>query len=207
VIDTYVGPGDVEQLCNPINLLDASQRIHILEDESKSTGAKADMIAAATRHVIEQEMDKDPVFYQKFSRLLKEVVGACHAGRRQALEALEKNKDIAVKVTTHTDDDIPQELAGRDMARSYYGCVCETRPDYGPVDPKAGAKIAMLIAERLKCHKIRDWRTNPDVINKMRGEIDDILFDVAQEAGIDISLEDHDAIIDRCIEVTIANQG
>jgi type I restriction enzyme R subunit len=207
VIDTYVGPGDVEQLCNPINLLDASQRIHILEDESKSTGAKADMIAAATRHVIEQEMDKDPVFYQKFSRLLKEVVGACHAGRLQALEALEKIKDIAVKVTTHTDDDIPQELAGRDMARSYYGCVCETRPDYGPVDPKAGAKIAMLIAERLKCHKIRDWRTNPDVINKMRGEIDDILFDVAQEAGIDISLEDHDAIIDRCIEVTIANQG
>ena len=206
VIDAYVGAGDVEQLCKPINLLDASQRAHILEDDSKSAGAKADMIAAATRHVIEQEMAKDPVFYKKFSKLLEEVIDAYHAGRRQALEALEKIKDIAVKVTTHTDDDIPQELVGLDMARRYYGCVCETMPAYGPVDPKPGAKIAMRIAERLKRHKIRDWRTNPDVINKMRGEIDDILFDVAEEAGIDLSLEDQDAIIDRCIEVTIANE-
>lgn len=206
VIDTHVGAGDVQQLCKPINLLDASQRAHILEDDSKSAGAKADMIAAATRHVIEQKIAKDPLFYKKFSKLLKEVLEAYHAGRLQALEALDKIKDIAVKVTTHTDDDIPQELVGRDMARRYYGCVCETMPAYGPVDPKPGAKIAMRIAERLKRHKIRDWRTNPDVINKMRGEIDDILFDVAAETGIDLSLEDQDAIIDRCIEVTMANE-
>jgi type I restriction enzyme R subunit len=206
VIDAHVGAGDVEQLGHPINLLDASQRAHVLEDTSRSAGAKADMIAAATRHVIEQELAKDPIFYKKFSRLLKEVIEAYHAGRLQALEALEKIKDIAVKVTTHTDDDIPQELVGRDMARRYYGCVCESMPGYGPVAPKPGAKIAMLIAERLKRHKIRDWRTNPDIINTMRGEIDDILFDVAEEAGIDLSLEDQDAIIDRCIEVTIANE-
>jgi type I restriction enzyme R subunit len=206
VIDTHVGAGDVQQLCKPINLLDASQRAHVLEDDSKSAGAKADMIAAATRHVIEQEMAKDPVFYNKFSKLLKEMIEAYHAGRLQALEALDQIKDIAVKVTTHTDDDIPRELVGRDMARRYYGCVCETMPAYAPVDPGPGAKIAMLIADRLKRHKIRDWRTNPDVINKMRGEIDDILFDVAAEAGIDLSLEDQDAIIDRCIEVTMANE-
>jgi type I restriction enzyme R subunit len=205
-IDTHVGAGEVERLCKPINLLDASQRARVLEDDTKSAGAKADMIAAATRHVIEQAMAKDPLFYNKLSKLLKEVIDAYHAGRLQALEALEKIKDIAVKVTTHTDDDIPQELVGRDMARRYYGCVRETVPDYGPADPTPGAKIAMRIAERLKRHKIRDWRTNPDVINKMRGEIDDILFDVAEEAGIDLSLEDQDAIIDRCIEVTIANE-
>lgn len=206
VIDTYVGAGEVQQLCKPINLLDASQRARVLDDESKSADSKADMIAAATRHVIEQEIVKDPVFYKKFSRLLKEVIDAYHAGRLQALEALNKIKDIAVKVATHTDDDTPQELMGRDLARRYYGCVCETRPAYGPVDPKPGAKIAMLIAERLKRYKIRDWRINPDAINKMRSEIDDILFDVAEEAGIDLSLEDQDAIIDRCIEVTIANE-
>jgi hypothetical protein len=40
----------------------------------------------------------------------------------------------------------------------------------------------------------------------MRGEIDDILFEVAEENGLDISLDDHDAIIDRCIEVAIANE-
>ncbi|RJQ84283.1 MAG: type I restriction endonuclease subunit R [Desulfobacteraceae bacterium] len=206
LIDTHVGAGEVQRLCEPINLLDAGQRARVLADESKSTGAKADMIAAATRHVIEQELGKDPVFYKKFSSLLQEVIEAYHAGRLQALEALEKIKDIAVKVTTHTDENVPPELVGRDMARRYYGCVCESMPAYGPLDPQPAARIALLIAERLPRHKIRDWRSNPDAINKMRGEIDDILFDVAAAWGIDISLEDQDAIIDRCIEVAIANE-
>jgi len=206
VIDTHVDAGDVAPLCAPINLLDASQRAHVLEDGSKSAGAKADMIAAATRHVIEQEMAKDPLFYKKFSKLLQELIEAYHAGRLQALEALDKIKDIAVKVTTHTDDDFPQELVGQDMARRYYGCVCESSPAYGPVDPEPAARIAMLISERLGRHKIRDWRANPDAINKMRGEIDDILFDAAEALGLDIPLEEQDAIIDRCIEVAIANE-
>jgi type I restriction enzyme R subunit len=206
LIDTHVGAGDVQQLCEPINLLDAGQRARVLEDESKSTGAKADMIAAATLHIIEREMAKDPAFYQKFSKHLQGVIAAYHASRLKALETLDKVKDIAVKVATHTDDDIPRELLGRDMARRYYGCICESMPSYGPMDAHPAAQIAMLISERLPRHKIRDWRTNPDAINRMRGEIDDILFDAAEELGIDISLEEQDAIIDRCIEVAIANK-
>ena len=206
VIDAHVGAQEVQQLCDPINLLDADQRNQVLNDDSKSTGAKADMIAAATRHVIEQEMGKDPAFYKKFSKLLSDVIEAYHAGRIQALEALNRVRDISDKVTTHTDEEIPQALLGQDMARRYYGCVCETAPAYGPIGTEPAARIAILIAKRLSKHKIRDWRSNPDAINKMRGEIDDILFDVAQEAGIDIALEDQDAIIERCIEVAIANE-
>ncbi len=206
LIDTHVGAGDVQPLCRPVNLLDAGQRARMLTDDSKSTGAKTDMIAAATRHVIAKEMTRDPVFYRKFSKLLKEVLDAYHAGRLQAVVALAKVTDIATKVTTHTDDDTPQELVGRDMARRYYGCVREVLPAYGSVDAQPGLRIAKLITERLARQKIRDWRTNLDVINKMRGEIDDILFDVAEEAGIELSLEDQDAIIDRCIEVAIANE-
>ena len=40
----------------------------------------------------------------------------------------------------------------------------------------------------------------------MRGEIDDILFDVMESNGIALSLSDQDAIIDKCIEVAIANE-
>jgi hypothetical protein len=40
----------------------------------------------------------------------------------------------------------------------------------------------------------------------MRGEIDDILFEVEDDQELQLSLDDHDAIIDRCIEVAIANE-
>lgn len=206
LIDTHVGAGEVEQLCKPINLLDAKARQQLLEDNGKSAGAKADMIASATRHVIEQEMAKDPAFYKKFSKLLEEVLEAYHQGRLEALEALGKIHDISTKVVTHTDDDIPYELVGKDMARRYYGCVREATAKYGAVNDKYRTQIALQIVERIAPHKIRDWRTNQDAINKMRGEIDDIAFEVAEEHGLKLSLDDHDAIIDRCIEIAIANE-
>lgn len=206
LINTHVGAGEVEQLCEPINLLDAKERQQVLEDQGKSAGAKADMIASATRHVIEQEMAKDPAFYRKFSKMLEDVIEAYHQGRMQALEALDKIKDISTKVITHTDDAVPNELVGNDMARRYYGCVRESVAEYRPNNQNAEAEIALRIVERLGNQKIRDWRTNEDVINKMRGEIDDILFEVADEKGLHLSLDDHDAIIDRCIEVAIANE-
>jgi len=40
----------------------------------------------------------------------------------------------------------------------------------------------------------------------MRDEIDDILFKVAEEYGLDIPVEAHDKIIDDCIQVAIANE-
>jgi len=206
LIDTHIGAGEVEQLCDPINLLDAKERQQVLEDQGKSPDAKADMIASATRHVIEQEMPKDPAFYSKFSRLLEEVLEAYYAGRILALEALEKIKDISTKVTTHTDKDIPEELYGKDMARRYFGMIRENLAEYISDDNKPGTKIALRIVERLARHKIRDWRTNHDALNRMRGEIDDIIFDIADEFALKIPLEQHDAIIDRCIEIAIANE-
>jgi type I restriction enzyme R subunit len=185
---------------------DAKERQTVLEENGKSAGAKADMIAAATRHVIEHEIAKDPAFYKKFSRPLEEVIEAYHEGRLKALEALEKVKDISTKVVTHTDDDVPYDLVGKDMTRRYFGCVREPMAVYAPNNDNPGTQIALRIVERISPHKIRDWRSNQDAINKMRGEIDDIFFEVAEEHDLALSLDEQDAIIDRCIEVAIANE-
>ncbi|HOP47113.1 MAG TPA: HsdR family type I site-specific deoxyribonuclease [Desulfobacteraceae bacterium] len=206
LINTHVGAGEVQQICKPVNLLDARERQELMKDNGKSKTAKADMIVAATRRVIEQEMAKDPAFYRKFSRLLEQVIEDLYSGRIKALEALEKTKDISTKVITHTDDDVPYELVGKDMERRFYGCVREPLTEYIAKDDKPGTEIALRIVEKIAPHKIRDWRTNQDALNKMRGEIDDILFEVTKEYEIELSLEEQDAIIDRCIEVAIANE-
>ena len=205
LIDTHVGAGEIVQLCDPINLFDAKERQEVLEDQGKSTEAKADMIASATQKTIEQEMDKDPAFYAKFSKMLNDVLEALHQKRMEAIEALEKIKDIATKVTTHTDDNVPEELAARDMARRYYGVVSEEMKEY-KAEPKAAIRIALEIQERLGEHKIRDFRDNPDALNRMRNEIDDIFFEVIDDMGLEIPLEVQDMLIDKCIEITIANE-
>jgi type I restriction enzyme R subunit len=207
LLDIHVGTSEAERLYEPLNLLDAGQREKVLADTGVSTGAKADMIAAATRYVIEQEMGRDPAFYQKCSKRLKKAIDAYYTGRLETVETLARISDIAVNVATHTDDDIPEALLGQGMARYYFGCVAESLPAYGGrPEQDYRARIAMLIAKRLGRHKSRDWRINPDALNRMRGEIDDILFDMAGTAGVKLSLEDQDAIIERCIEVAMANE-
>ncbi|MFC1788613.1 hypothetical protein ACFLZE_01700 [Thermodesulfobacteriota bacterium] len=50
---------------------------------------------------------------KKFSKLLEDVIEAYLAGRLQAMELLDKIKDISTKVATHTDDDIPADWRKR----------------------------------------------------------------------------------------------
>ena len=206
LIDTYVGADEVQQLGPPINLLDPKERAQAIEDSGKSVEARADMIAAATRHVIEQEMSKDPVFYKKFSKLLEEVIEALRAGKLAAMEALARISDISIKVATHTDEEVPSKLVGHDMARRYYGCIWETMKDCEGVSPDIGVDISLEVVDRTAGHKIRDWRTNPDSLNKIRAEIDDILFKFSDQHRLDISLKDQDRIIDQCVEIAIANE-
>lgn len=206
LIDRHVGAGEVRQLCKPINLLDASERNRVLEDQGKSAGAKADMIASATRRAIETEMARDPAFYKRFSKMLEETLAAMEAKRIEAVEALARIRDIATKVATHVDDDVPPELAGDDMARRYYGCVREGMVPYVAEGSDPAAQIAKAMVERIKNHKIRDWRDNPDALNRMRGEIDDLFFEVCALEAVALSLEAQDRIIDACIEVARANE-
>jgi type I restriction enzyme R subunit len=178
----------------------------VLEDQGKSTEAKADMIASATRHIIETEMAKDPAFYTRFSKLLGDVLAALEGKRIQAIEALGKIKDIATKVATHTEDDTPSELVGNDMARRFFGCLREDVEKYTVGKPDPAARVALAVVERIKHHKIRDWRENQDALNGMRGEIDDIFYEVCKEFNIQLPLEMQDKLIDACIEVARANE-
>jgi type I restriction enzyme, R subunit len=205
LLDTHVGAGDVEQLIEPIDLLNTEQREEALGKENQSDESKADMIASAARHSIEQEFEKDPAFFSKFSKLLEDTLEALHEKRLQAAEALARIKDIAIKVATHTEDDVPEQLIGHDMARRYYGTVQEEVEEYISAKPDAGATIALEVVKRIEKHKVRDWTNNPDALNAMRREIDDIFFDVAEEFELKFPLELQDKLIDKCLEIAIAN--
>ncbi len=207
LLDTHVGAGDVEQLIEPIDLLNTEQRENVLNKAGESDEAKADLIASATRHSIEQEFEKDPAFYTKFSKMLEDVLLALHEKRLQAAEALKRIKDIAVKVATHTDEDVPNALVGHDMARRYYGTVQEEIGEYTTNKPDVGATIALEVVKRIDKQKVRDWKDNPDALNAMRRAIDDIFFEVATEFKLEFPLDVQDKLIDRCLEVAIANES
>ena len=46
-----------------------------------------------------------------------------------------------------------------------------------------------------------DWTHNEDVQNRMKTEIEDLLFELKDEHDIPLTLEDIDQILDRCIDI------
>lgn len=205
LLDTHVAADEIVTISEPINLFDAQQRQEVLDDEGKSTASKADTIAAATERVIEREMEKDPAFYNKFSKLLKDVLEALYAGRIAAIEALDKIKEIAATVATHRRESVPKELVGRDQEQRYFGLFVKELSDLTGDNNSFALTLALQIRELIAPYKIRDWRNNEDAQKQMRLAIDDLIFDTSTDFEIEFPIELQNKILDHAIDLAKAN--
>ncbi len=50
-------------------------------------------------------------------------------------------------------------------------------------------------------HRIVNWTHNSDVQNRMMGAIEDYLFELKAEHGIELSFEDIDRILERVLDI------
>jgi len=46
-----------------------------------------------------------------------------------------------------------------------------------------------------------DWIHNEDVQNEMKNEIEDYLYDIRKEQCLDLSYDDMDRIMEKCLEI------
>jgi type I restriction enzyme R subunit len=203
LLNQHVGTAEVELVVKPLNLFDAEEREAELE-RLGSDSAKADAIAHATKKVISEKMKEDPAFYQKFSRMLQDVIDAWRQRRISDAEYLVKARDIDEKVTTRTGDDMPPQLAHEEVAKAFFGEVREVFKGYASdaLDVNMLAADAALAIDRIvQERRCVDWVHNVDVQNRMKTEIEDYLFALKDENNIALTLEDIDRILDECIEI------
>lgn len=176
------------------------------------TAAKADTIASRTSKFITENMDTDPVFYKKFSQLLKETIAAYEQGRIDELEYLKRVLKYKEDILAHTDNELPEELQQNNAAKAYYGLALETYQrifDDAQVDlKKLALETAMTfdgIINRtliVDGSVLVDWQQKSDIIGRMKIELEDYLIDdVKRKYGLDFSFDDMDTIIDGCVDV------
>ncbi len=63
------------------------------------------------------------------------------------------------------------------------------------------AEAAIRIDDAILCERIVNWPTNTDVQNRMREGIDDALFDLNTRARLDLSFNQIDEILEKCLDV------
>ncbi len=203
LVDQHVGTGEVERITELVNIFDAGAFAREV-DKLASAASKADTIAFRTKRTIHDLMQEDPAFYRRFSELLEEAIRAFREQRLSDAEYLGKVAKIAERVRNRTGDDIPGELAHRDVAKAFFGVLQEAFAAHSnhAVDARAISTTAGLaIDDIVQAHRIVHWTRNPDVQNRMKGAIEDYLFEIMEQEKLELSFEAIDRILESVLDI------
>lgn len=195
ILDRYVDAQGVELLTKQINITDRKE----LEEAVGSLGSdksKAEAIAAQTEKTINDKMESDPEFYQRFSDKVSDILKKMRAGKLADIEALKNLKEINEAVITKQDDTIPKEVEEVKGADIFFR-------NLSPVFIAKGTSaenliiITLAIFELLKKEAIVDWHKNVEVKRVMKNKIDDYLYDVIKsDMNIELSNDDTHALVE-----------
>ena len=203
LVDQHVGTGEVEQITDLVNIFNADAFAREV-GKLDSTASKADTIAYRTKRTIHDHMQEDPFFYRRFSELLEEAIRAFREQRLSDAEYLRKVSKIAESVRNRTGDDIPKPLAHRDVAKAFFGVLQEIFAGHGRNSGDVrdiSTTASLAIDDIIRAHRIVHWARNPDVQNRMKGEIDDYLFDLRDKEGIALRFGEIDRVIESVLDI------
>ena len=210
LIDTHITTEKIETITELVNIFDKDK----FQQEVENTigkAAKADKIASRTAKHITEKMDEDPAFYKKFSQMLKETIADYEAKRISEAQYLSRVQDIMKNVLAHNDNDIPEQLKDRDVAKAFYGLTAEVLTEKiqdnvirKEVSIQTALQIDDLIQDAVLDNgkPIIDWQYKTNITGKLLIDIGDYLIDeVRDKYYVDLSFKEMDKIADDCIEV------
>ncbi len=218
MLATYVRADEIIQVVEPVNIFER-EAFEKEVGKAQTTRAKADTIANRTKKTITERMDEDPFFYRKFSLLLEQTIAEYRQQRITEAQYLAQVQEIMERVRDRKKSDLPSALDGNDFAQALYGAVCEqvtaaegwcvkeAATGYGTAQPQVSeidrlrAEVSLRLEKIIRDEAIVRWRDNPDVQNRMRNAMDDYLFQLKQERGIALTLEQMDAVIEACLNI------
>lgn len=210
LIDTHITTEKIETITELVNIFDKDK---FQQEVENTTGkaAKADKIASRTAKHITEKMDEDPAFYKKFSQMLKETIADYEERRINEAQYLARVREIMNNVLAHTDNDIPEQLKDRDVAKAFYGLTVEALSEKiqdnvvrKEISTQTALQIDDLIQDSVLDNgkPIIDWQYKTNITGKLLIEIGDYLIDeVRDKYSVDLSFEEMDKIAFDCLEV------
>ncbi|MDI6750297.1 MAG: type I restriction endonuclease subunit R [Rhodocyclaceae bacterium] len=207
LLDTHITASEVVRLNAPVNIFDGQAFQKVVEEQGagKGAGARADMIAHATKRAITERLAQDPAFYEKFSKLIQQAIDDYRAKRITDLEYLQRVTEIKDSVVQRKSDDLPAAIAGDEDATAVYGLLQPFVAAHVS-DAEQARQIAAEAAKSvwdvfLNNRKVGYW-DDLDAQRRTMNEIDDYLYDeVKGRQGVDLTTAEMDEIIEKTMQL------
>ncbi|MBN2006042.1 MAG: type I restriction endonuclease subunit R [Anaerolineae bacterium] len=207
LLDSHIRSAEVVTVVAAVNIFD-SEAFAAQVARFETAAGQADTIASHLQRAITERMERDPAFYQKFSRLIEETIAAYRQGRIDEAEYLKQAQELREDFQRGYDDGVPEALRSHRDAPAYYGTLTtilephlaaqgvarETGPGYLTA---AAIQTEDIVAQ----HKIRDWAANPDIQRRIKFALDEYLYDVLRAEGVDLSDAELDMLLENLVEL------
>jgi type I restriction enzyme R subunit len=209
LLDTHISASEVVRLNAPVNIFDEAAFQKVVEEQGaggeKNLGAKADMIAHATRRAINERLEQDPAFYEKFSKLIQQAIDDYRARRLSDLEYLQRVTEIRQAVVSRKGDDLPPALNGDADAAAVYGLLRPFVASHLSDTEQArstAAEAAVAVWDIFRRNRKVGYWDDLDAQRRTMNEIDDYLYDDVKGArGIALSTDEMDEIIEKTMQL------
>jgi type I restriction enzyme, R subunit len=209
LLDTHISASEVVQLNAPVNIFDEAAFQKVVEEQGagseQNLGAKADMIAHATKRAINERLEKDPAFYEKFSKLIQQAIDDYRAKRLFDLEYLQRVTEIKDAVVSRKGDDLPPVLNGDADAAAVYGLLRPFAANHLSDAEQAqttAADAAKAVWDIFRRNRKVGYWDDLDAQRRTMNEIDDYLYDEVKGArGIALSTDEMDEIIEKTMQL------
>ena len=210
LIDKHITTeGEILRITDMVNIFDKDQREQEVE-KLTSKAAKADHITSRTIKAINVKMNEDPVYFKKLSRLIKDTIEDYHQHRISEADYLNKAKSFEDQFHNGRQDNVPQNLVGNDTGVALYNLVNEIfkgqfqRSDLSENIPAIMAEgidkvIKSIVYENE--NPIIDWVNKSDIEGKIKIEIDDYLFDLKSQMGIELPFDLIDELVEEGLKI------
>lgn len=205
LLDRHVSASEPIAITPLVNVFDA-ESVKAEVERLGGAGSKADAIAHALERTITERMDEDPVFYERFGKLLKDAIDAYRARRLEDAAYLQHVLHLREQVASGSDGDVPPAVRAYDDERKalfrQFREVATTAYGAEPHDvDELSAEAATAIRDIVASHRTVNWEQNVDVQNAMKNGIEDYLARVEQRGGPRLDGETVDLLLDRALGI------
>ncbi len=201
LIDTHVSADDVQTITPQVNIFDKQAFEEALLNLG-SDSSKAHAIAAKVSKTATEKMDEDPVFYKRFSQMIKDTLEDYHLQRINETEFLKRVNEIKDSVLNRRADDVPDVLQNKDTAQAIFRVFAETNK-FKEETATLAIEIEDIIQKIvfIRSIPIIDWQNKSDVVGKLRTELDDLLWDFKENFELDWNISVLDDLIEKLINI------
>lgn len=211
LLDTFVNATGVHQIIKPVSITDEKAMAKLLSSDEPSN-VKADKIKTRIESELKQVRYDDPLLFEEFSTKI-----------RKTLAEYDETRDADKYFTameTMADDfrngrmtkDYPTSIANNSDAKAFYGSVVTVLRSKSNITltdkiENVIADYSRRITHAVADHAKRDWKHNEVVHKQIHRALDDCLFEMFDEIGVEIdnsNIDMLDLIIDEIMKVAVA---